>query len=120
MKKVKIVINGELPALNEIIDASKGHWGQYSKMKKFYTSVVRKAVESLPSIEKADFEITWFCKNKRKDKDNIMGGQKFIFDGLVDAGVLKNDGWSQIGDISHLFEVDKANPRIEVEIILEK
>ena len=47
-----------------------------------------------------------------------MTGQKFIIDGLVKAGVLKNDGWAQIGDLNHSFEVDKENPRIEV--ILEE
>jgi len=26
-------------------------------------------------------------------------------------------GWKQIGDITHRFRVDKANPRIEVELI---
>lgn len=58
--------------------------------------------------------ITWYCKNKRKDKDNIMAGQKFIFDGLQKAGVLSNDGWKQIGDVTHRFEVDKRNPRVEI------
>ena len=34
----KIVIPGELPGLNKIIDKSKQHWASYSKMKKQYTN----------------------------------------------------------------------------------
>lgn len=64
----------------------------------------------------ANFEITWYVRNRKKDKDNIMAGQKFIFDGLITAGLLLNDGWAQIGTIIHRFEVDNKNPRVEIEI----
>lgn len=102
--------------MNEIVAASKSHYGTYSKLKKKYTQLVMDSAENLPSIESANFRITWHCKNKRKDKDNIIAGQKFIFDGLVDSGVLNNDGWKEVGDISHSFKVDKENPRVVVEI----
>ena len=39
-----------------------------------------------------------------------------ILDGLVVAGVIKNDGWGQIGEICHRFTVDKQDPRVEVKI----
>ncbi len=69
----------------------------------------------LKPVKKADFEITFYCKNRRKDKDNMLGGGlKFIFDGLVKAGVIENDGWKQVGRIIPHFEIDKENPRIEV------
>ena len=48
------------------------------------------------------------------DKDNIAGGIKFLLDGLQEAQVIKNDGWKEIGNIFHFFEVDKDNPRIEL------
>ena len=35
---------------------------------------------------------------------------------LVSAGVLKNDGWNDIEGFSDRFYIDKANPRVEVEI----
>lgn len=113
---IKFTVDGELPTLNEIVEASKGHWGQYAKMKKKYTQLVKAAAHNMPQVKYANFDITWYCKNRRKDKDNIMGGQKFIFDGLVEAGIIENDGWKQVGDISHSFKVDKENPRIEVLI----
>ncbi|WP_272032939.1 Holliday junction resolvase [Oceanobacillus kimchii] len=113
---MKFTVMGTLPTLNEIIEASKKHHMQYAKMKKDFTALVMIHCMNLPKVKKADFEITWYCQDKRKDKDNIVAGQKFIFDGLVKAGVLQNDGWQQIGDVTHKFEVDKSRPRIEVKI----
>lgn len=111
---MKFTIQGELPDANQVIAASKSHYIVYSRMKAENTLLVRLEASKLTKVDKADFEITWYCKNKRKDKDNIMFGQKFIFDGLVDAKIIENDGWSQIGDVVHKFKVDKDNPRIEI------
>lgn len=113
---IKLVIPGTLPTMNEIVEASKQHWSKYSKMKHTYTDLVAWKAKTLPVLGKVDVVITWYCKNRRMDKDNIMAGQKFIFDGLVAVGRLENDGWKQIGDITHRFRVDKHNPRVEVEL----
>lgn len=114
---MKIVIPGELPSLNEIIDAAKSHWSVYRRMKEDNTNLVAWSAKRLPKLNRADIVITWVCRDRRKDKDNIMAGQKFIFDGLQEAGVIGNDGWQQIGDVTHRFEVDKRNPRVEIELM---
>ena len=117
---IKITIPGELPTLNEIIEESKkgrGKYQPYNDMKRLHTEKIAWIVKSKikDKYRKIDLDITWICKNKRKDKDNIMaGGLKMILDGLVVAGVIKNDGWSEIGSINNHFEVDKDNPRVEV------
>lgn len=113
---MKLVIPGSLPTMNQIVELSKRHWSQYSKLKQQYTLLVKLSANKLPSLPPADYYITWYCKDKRQDKDNIMAGQKFIFDGLMAAGKIENDGWKQVRDVNHRFEVDKKNPRIEVEI----
>lgn len=113
---VKLIIPGKLPNLNEIIDESKKHWTKYRKLKSSETEMVAWLAKKLPKMDRINLTITWYCKDKRQDKDNIMVGQKFILDGLVEAGVIKNDGWKEIGDIAHKFLIDKQNPRIEVEI----
>lgn len=114
----KIVIPGELPGLNKIIDKSKQHWASYSKMKKKYTNKAAWLAKSeLPKMNKIDLCFTWYCKNRRKDKDNILVGQKFVIDGLVKAEIIKNDGWNEIGDIVHKFAIDKNNPRVEIKIM---
>ena len=113
-----IVIPGELPDLNQIISASKDHWGSYSSLKKTNTQIVAYCAKQATkrNNKKIDLDITWHCKNKKKDKDNIMAGTKFILDGLVMAGIIQNDGWAHIGEIRHRFKVDKQDPRVEVRI----
>lgn len=113
---MKFTIPGELPDMNQIIKASKSHYMAYSTMKKKNTELVQWSSKGLQKIDRADFTITWYCKNRRKDKDNITAGAKFIFDGLVGNEILPNDGWKQIGDVKHIFKVDKENPRVEVEL----
>lgn len=122
MQETTIVIPGELPDLNTIIDASKTHYIKYSDLKKEYTEMVAWLAKGKGQFDKIDLDITWYCKNKRKDKDNIAAGIKFILDGLVMAGTIENDGWKQVNSFKHSFKVDKQNPRIEVDIkeVIEK
>lgn len=115
---MKMVIPGTLPSTNEILAASNANRHIYNDMKRTYTHYVSfYACQQIPELPECDFIITWYCPDRKKDKDNVMGGQKFIFDGLVKARKLPNDGWKNIGDISHKFRVDKQNPRVEIEIM---
>ncbi|NFO72141.1 Holliday junction resolvase [Clostridium botulinum] len=114
---MKIVIPGELPDLNKIIDVAKKHYMQYSNLKKTNTDLVTWIAKGKGKFKRIDLDITWYCKNKRKDKDNIAAGIKFILDGLVKAKVIENDGWKEINNFTHKFEVDKNNPRTEIEIV---
>lgn len=118
---MRIIIPGELPDLNTIIAVSKkgrGKYQPYNEIKREYTTMISWIAKSKikKKLSKIDLEINWICKDKRKDKDNIQAGTKFILDGLVVAGIIENDGWKQIGDITHKFKVDKHNPRVEVII----
>ena len=103
--------------MNEIIAASKSNHMAYANMKKDYTALVFIYARKLPKVKSADFTVTWYCKDRRKDKDGILAGLKFIFDGLVEAKIIPNDGWKEIGDVTHKFEVDKERPRVEVNIL---
>lgn len=109
------IIPGELPALNEIIEAAKSHYGAYSKMKKTYTDLIAWLSKNYPNTNKKyDITVTWVTKDLKKDPDNIACGVKFILDGLVCSGVLKNDTRKYVNSIKHMYELDKNNPRIEV------
>lgn len=114
----KLIIPGELPGLNEIIAISKEHWAKYAEEKHFRTQEIAYLAKSQikGKYQKVDLVFTWFCKNKKRDKDNIIAGQKFILDGLVAAGVIENDGWRQVGNILHYFKIDNKNPRVEILI----
>ncbi|MCF6466375.1 RusA family crossover junction endodeoxyribonuclease [Clostridium sp. Cult2] len=116
MKETTIVIPGELPGMNEIIDAAKLHYLKYNDMKQTNTDLVTWVAKKVPKKKKVFLNITWYCKNKRRDPDNIAAAVKFIWDGLVQARVIKNDGWNENAGWSNTFEVDKNNPRVEVRI----
>lgn len=114
----KFIIPGRLPGLNDMIDAARRNRYASAEQKKEYTELVAWCAKAarLPRMEQINVTVFWYEPDKRRDKDNIMAGTKFIFDGLVVAGVLPNDGWGQIGDIQHIFDVDPDDPRVEIEI----
>lgn len=115
---MKITIPGEFPTLNEIIKVSKSHFMAYANQKKKYTDLTILTVRNKPKVKtKSDYIFTWYRKTKRTDPDNIQVGTKYILDGLVDAGIIENDGWNQVNSIKHYFNVDKDNPRVEIKII---
>lgn len=109
-------IHGRLPGMNEIIDAAKSHYGQYSKMKKTNTEAVAWMAKRVPPMDKVRLVITWYEPDAKRDIDNVASGVKFILDGLVMAGRLPNDTRKHVKGIEHRFEVDRKNPRIEVEL----
>ena len=113
---MKIEIPGELPTLNQIIKAAKSHYHAYNNMKRENTEKVAWCAKKLPKLEQVALHITWCRKDRRTDPDNVIVAVKFILDGLVQAGVLENDGWKEVAGISHEWEIDKDNPRVLVKI----
>ena len=116
---MKIIIDGDLVDLNKFINAQRANRFGGAALKKKYTD--KCAVAFMPIRAKRlklpiTLHITWYCKDKRKDKDNIAFGKKFILDGMIQSGLLKNDGWGEIAGFTDNFEVDKDNPRIEIEL----
>lgn len=119
MQEIKIVIPGTMPGFNEIVDAAKRgrrNFQPYNTMKRENTNLVTWVSKKIPNKKKVFLDITWIEKNRRRDPDNIASAVKFIWDGLVEAGVINNDGWKENGGWSNRFDVDKDNPRIEVII----
>lgn len=116
---MKLVIPGELTDLNTYINRERTNRYGGASLKKKNTEIVmwEAKAQRLKKISgQVYFTFTWYCKNKKKDPDNISFARKFIFDGLVLAGVLSDDGWDEIEGFQDFFEVDEKRPRIEVEI----
>jgi len=113
-----LIIKGELPTLNEEINGAKKHWSYYAKKKKEWTNLVAWQAKKMAKIKEypITFEINWYMKNKKKDPDNVAFAKKYIFDGLVTAGVLENDGSKQITGWTEVISLDRDNPRVEVFI----
>ena len=59
----------------------------------------------------------YFEENAKRDIGNIHAPfQKFCEDALQDCGVIENDNQKCVVGFTALFDIDKENPRIEVEI----
>ena len=115
---MKLIIPGELTDLNTYIAAERANRYAGAKIKAKETDDITLLAKQLKTEIRTPVRINykWYCKDKRKDKDNVAFAKKFIQDGLVAAGVLKNDGWSDIEGFTDEFYIDKQNPRVEVEI----
>jgi len=115
----KLIITGELPDLNKIIEASKQHWGKYNSFKKKYThlAAIQARVQLNPvTIYPVAITIDWYCRSRQRDPDNISHAKKYVIDGLVKADILKSDGFKYIAEFQDRFFVDRSNPRVEITI----
>ena len=116
----KLTISGTLPGLNEYIKAERTNKYRAAAMKKQAEHLIvalAKTKLRKPIKTPVRMRYTWFEKGKRRDMDNIAFAKKFIQDGLVKAGKLPGDGWKHICGFSDDFEVDRLNPRVEIEIV---
>lgn len=89
---------------------------EYQKEKKKWEWLVRAAAKKKPAnpIEKAVVNITYYFPDKRRrDPDNYSG--KFILDGLISAGIIQDDSFTNI-DLVLKGRVDKENPRTEIYV----
>jgi hypothetical protein len=119
-RSYKFTIPGRLWDLNDIINISKTHWGAYKEEHdKKLEDIGWCIVSSNPEfMKRIGIKIVWYESSRHRNKDDIVaGGLKLILDALQAEGVIKNDGWKEIGTVDVFnFEVDKQNPRIEVSI----
>lgn len=115
----KLIINGRLPSRNEAENAARAGWAVGANFKKKYTQQIA-SICSEQGIQKETspvlLSITFYEKDMRRDSDNIYSAVKYIKDGLVLAGVLQNDTRKWVTEIINPIQLDKQNPRIEVEI----
>ena len=122
MKKYRLTIPGTLPGLNEYIDAERAHKGTYKaaamqqQAQNVIGFMIKTQLRGVHFDRPVVIRYLWIEPNRRRDKDNIAFAKKFIQDSLVVAGVLKNDGWSEIEHFTDDFAVDAKNPRVEVTI----
>lgn len=117
---MKIVIPFALPGLNDYIAAERQHRQKAAKMKRELQShvlmILRRQLRR-PLKEPVTMHYLWVEKDRRRDKDNIASfGRKVIQDALVQGHYLRNDGWNNIVRFSDDFTVDKARPRIVIDI----
>lgn len=123
---LQLTIEG-LPPMNTS-DSRGSHWS-HSKLKRTWGNRVWAAVRlAYPGtgkppkpLERAHVTIVR-CSQSEPDYDNLVQGGKFLLDGLVLAGVLKDDKPSVIGRPDYLWERrprGKGCVRIRVEAVEE-
>ena len=112
MASFKILIDTELPTLNQYTKANRNSRFEGGAMKKRVTNNVKllalKSRFKLPVNQCFDVEFIWCKPNDKTDHDNISFGQKFVLDGLVASKSIQNDSPRYIRNISHKFIVDKS------------
>lgn len=119
--KQTLIIKGSLTDLNTYINAERSNRFKGAALKKADTDyVMYECMRQLKAIKEPVYLIfRWYCKNKRKDKDNVAFQKKFLIDGIVKAGIINNDGWDDIKGFSDDFYIDSKNPRIDIDILYD-
>lgn len=112
-----VTIKGTLDGLNEFLDATKKHRLKGAEMKAANTEVVRLSSLRCHKFKTpVHFTIRYHEPTNKRDPDNVAFAKKFIFDGLVSAGVIPNDTRKWVIGWDELVLTDKKNPRIEILI----
>ncbi|MFN9114558.1 MAG: endodeoxyribonuclease RusA [Pseudomonadota bacterium] len=76
---------------------ARPHWAVKAKAAKAYRFSARMAATAAwpvyaPSLDEADVVCVFRFKDRRnRDRDNLLASMKAAFDGLADAGVVRND-----------------------------
>lgn len=115
-----LVIEGQLPNLNEYTKACRGNRYAGAEMKKQAELII--STYTMQQLKGVHFDGTvrlafrWYEPNKKRDLDNICFAKKFILDALVSNGIIVADGWKGVIGFTDHFFIDKENPRIEVDI----
>ena len=116
----KLVINGRLSGMNELIEKNRQNPQAGAKLKRqaqadvlwFIKSQIRGKLK-----EPVYMAYLWVEKDRRRDMDNVSAfGRKVIQDALVQSGKLKNDGWENIKGFCDKVAIDNEMPRIDVMI----
>ncbi|MBQ8559403.1 MAG: hypothetical protein IJ439_05400 [Tyzzerella sp.] len=64
------------------------------------------------------YQTVYYATNRRHDIDNSIG--KFLYDGLVESGMIVDDSSQHIKKITLTCGVDATNPRTELKITINK
>ena len=113
---MRLTIKGKLPTLNEHDGANRANRYLGAKLKREATANVFwqiKAQRKRKLKGRYFYRLTWYCENERTDPDNIEFAKKYIFDGLIEAGIIENDGWKQVAGTMSFFRI--GEPRVEIQ-----
>ena len=110
---MKLIIKTIPPTINKYIGKTN-HW-EYQKDKKEISESIRlQTIGINPRYKQCKMKVTYYFKDKRRhDPGNY---DKMLLDGLVEAGIIKDDNYDVIKEYTTIGNYDKNNPRVEIEI----
>lgn len=121
----KLVIPGRLSGLNDYIDENRKHPQAGAKLKGREQELVQwriyEQLKHKPINQPVFLIFNWYEKNRKRDRDNVASfGRKVIQDALVQCRILYDDSWDYVTGYIDKWYVDRAQPRIEVQFILQE
>ncbi len=97
------------------------HWRKRAQVDKawkertYYAAI--EAQGRRASIDHAKVTITHYLPDKRRrDADNLRASTKNVLDGIVAAGLIRDDSLTEIGEVEHHFEYRKGNPGLRITV----
>jgi Holliday junction resolvase RusA-like endonuclease len=116
---MKIVIDHKFITLNEYIEKERiPYKGRYiaNDIKSKETGLIKYFCKGMIQMTyPVRITFIWHINSKRQDLDNIGFAKKFILDGLVKAGTLKNDNLNHIQGLEDKVIFDNKEC-VEIEI----
>ena len=113
------------PTLNDQINSARSHRALSAATKRKWTNTIAILSKDLPVFPGAVWlELFYSVKNFARDPDNISASRKFLMDGLVQAGIIKNDNltivqspileWFERGKVDQVTIVISSRPIVEI------
>lgn len=107
------------PGANEYIAACRKNRFAGAKIKADYTQAVALYFRGLPPVTgPVKIRFIWHERTRRRDKDNVAFGKKFILDGMQAAGFLPNDNNRWVVGFEDCFVYD-GRDGVKVEVYKE-
>lgn len=120
-----LTVEGKAPALNDLLRAKGAGHHAYNALKKRWTgrfaAAALAAAQQLPVRPDPDgfvsIGLCVFETDRRRDPDNVAAAaRKFAQDGLVQAGVIRGDGWKHTSSLLITKVTVGDVPRTEVTV----
>lgn len=105
---------------NQPVMTRGGRINKAVKTKK-YRAAAKDAAEAVelqtgPWAKASAREVFYWKDRRRRDVRNAESSMKAAYDGIVDAGVVVDDDAKHLEHQPSTFDIDKANPRVEITI----
>ena len=91
---VELTYNGRLPSANDLIQINRVNRFKGASLKKKYTQELADVFGTQTQVRfkgHVTCYVNFYEDSMRRDDDNVISGLKYVMDGLVTAGIIKDD-----------------------------